>query len=180
MNEEEIKQTLDLHSKWLAKEEGGVRANLNGADLSGAYLSRTNLCWANLSKAYLYGANLREANLSGASLSRANLCWASLSGAYLYGANLYRADLSGADLIGADLSGANLAQVQGVRVADCQWSAHGAFGRRITAVELPTGLQFYCGCFDGSEAQLRAFIDGSNPTLKSSRLKALDFLLSCF
>jgi uncharacterized protein YjbI with pentapeptide repeats len=165
MTTEQIKQTLDLHSKWLAKEEGGVRADLSGANLCRASLSGADLSWADLS-----GANLSRADLSGANLSEANLS----------GANLYRADLSGADLIGADLSGANLAQVQGVRVADCQWSAHGAFGRRITAVELPTGLQFYCGCFDGSEAQLRAFIDGSNPTLKSSRLKALDFLLSCF
>jgi uncharacterized protein YjbI with pentapeptide repeats len=165
MNAEQIKQTLDLHSKWLHSEEGARRANLNGADLYKASLSGADLSWADLS-----GANLSRADLSGANLSEANLS----------GANLYRADLSGADLIGADLSGANLAQVQGVRVADCQWSAHGAFGRRITAVELPTGLQFYCGCFDGSEAQLRAFIDGSNPTLKSSRLKALDFLLSCF
>ncbi len=69
------------------------KANLNRADLSGAYLYGADLSGAylnraNLSGAYLYGANLYGANLSGANLS----------GADLYGANLYGANLSGADL----------------------------------------------------------------------------------
>ena len=58
-----------------------AKADLSGADLSGAYLS-----WADLSEANLRGANLREADLSGA--------------------NLREADLSGTNLSGADLSGA--------------------------------------------------------------------------
>jgi hypothetical protein len=62
------------------------RANLSGADLSGADLSR---------------ADLSGANLSGADLSRANLS----------GADLSRADLSGADLSGADLNSNNLKYV---------------------------------------------------------------------
>jgi hypothetical protein len=63
-----------------------IGANLSGANLSRAYLSGANLSGANLSRAYLSGANL-----SGANLSRANL-----SDAYLNGANLSRANLSGA------------------------------------------------------------------------------------
>jgi hypothetical protein len=81
-------------------------ADLSGANLSGADLSRANLSGADLSRANLYGADLSGANLSGADLSGANLYGADLSGANLYGANLYGADLSGADLSGADLSGA--------------------------------------------------------------------------
>jgi len=38
MTNEEIKKILKLHKKWLNNEEGGVRANLSGADLSGAIL----------------------------------------------------------------------------------------------------------------------------------------------
>ena len=75
MNREELKQILEDHRKWLAGE-GGSRANLSDADLSGAYLSR-----ANLSGAYLSGANLSRAYLSGANLSDANLSDADLSGA---------------------------------------------------------------------------------------------------
>jgi hypothetical protein len=72
--------------------------NLNGANLSGAYLSKTNLNNANLIGADLIRTNLSKANLSKANLSEANLIEADLSGA----------NLSGAKLIGADLSGANL------------------------------------------------------------------------
>ena len=98
MTESEIKIVLDKHKKWLNNEEGSECANLNGANLRGAYLNG-----ANLRDAYLYGANLRDANLYGAYLYGANL-----RGADLYGANLYGANLRGADLYGANLYGANL------------------------------------------------------------------------
>ena len=118
MTQNEIKQVLELHAAWLGNREGGVRANLSGANLSRANLSRANLSGANLSganlyRAYLSGANLSRADLSGTDLSRADLSGtdlsrADLSGTDLYRANLYRANLSRADLSGADLSGANL------------------------------------------------------------------------
>ena len=83
MDKEKLQLQIDKHTKWLNDEEGGERANLRSADLSGADLS---------------GADLRSANLSGADLSGANLRSADLSGANLSGANLRSADLSGADL----------------------------------------------------------------------------------
>ena len=79
MDEQELKNILDKHFKWLRGENGGKRANLFRADLS---------------RANLFGANLSGADLSGANLSRADL-----SGADLFGANLSRADLSRADYI---------------------------------------------------------------------------------
>ncbi len=101
-SQEELKEILDKHRKWLY-EDGGSRANLSGADLSCANLSRANLSCANLS-----GANLSRANLSGADLSCANLSRANLSCADLSCADLSRAYLSCADLSCADLSCANL------------------------------------------------------------------------
>jgi len=83
-------------------------AYLRGANLSGANLSGANLRGANLSDANLSGANLSGANLSGANLSGANLSGANLSGANLRGANLSDANLRGANLSGANLRGANL------------------------------------------------------------------------
>ena len=74
----ELKVVLEKHVLWLRNDPNGVRANLYGANLSGA----------NLSEASLYGANLSEADLSEANLSGANLCGANLSEASLYGANL--------------------------------------------------------------------------------------------
>jgi uncharacterized protein YjbI with pentapeptide repeats len=93
MDEQELKNILDKHFKWLRGENGGKRADLSGA---------------NLSRANLFGANLSRANLSRANLSRANLSGADLSGANLFGANLFRANLFGANLFGANLFGANL------------------------------------------------------------------------
>ena len=76
MTQEEIKEVLTRHKRWLEESEGWSvddRADLSGANLSGADL---------------YGANLSRANLSRADLSGANLYGAALYGANLYGANL--------------------------------------------------------------------------------------------
>ena len=72
MSSEEIKKVLDLHKKWL-NEQGGERANLRWADLSGA----------DLRVATLSGADLRGADLSVANLRGADLCGANLRGADL-------------------------------------------------------------------------------------------------
>lgn len=87
---------LAAHRLWLRGEPGGVRANLSradlrGADLSGAHLGRANLSGADLSVADLSGASLRwttlnSADLSGANLGGADLGWTLLSGTDLRGA----------------------------------------------------------------------------------------------
>lgn len=91
-----------------------------------------------------------------------------------------RADLSGSDLRNADLRCANLSEVTGVKVAACHWSSHGERGRQLGAVLLPDGLRFYCGCFSGSEQELRSYIANGGAQYVASRTKALEFLLSCF
>ena len=114
----DIKETLRLHAMWTAREEGGVRADLYGANLYGADLCEANLYGADLYGANLRGANLCEANLYGAdlygaNLRGANLCGANLCEANLYGADLYGANLRGANLCWANLCGANLWSVRG-------------------------------------------------------------------
>ncbi|MEY8286171.1 pentapeptide repeat-containing protein [Blautia coccoides] len=83
MYKEELQEILKKHKKWLAGEDGGVRADLRRADLSEADLRRADLSGADLSEADLSGADLRRADLSGADLSEADLS----------GADLRRADL---------------------------------------------------------------------------------------
>ena len=106
MNSEEIRKMLENHKKWLFNESGGIRADLCGADLRGAYLCEVNLREANLYEADLCGADLRGAYLCEVNLREADLCGADLRGANLCGANLYKANLYQADLCGADLRGA--------------------------------------------------------------------------
>ena len=107
MTPKKLAEILAAHKLWLNDEEGGVRADLSGANLRGANLSE-----ADLSGADLRGANLSEADLSEANLSGADLHKAGLSGAGLSGANLSEANLSEADLSGADLRGANLSEAK--------------------------------------------------------------------
>ena len=85
---EKLQEIIESHGRWLRNAEGGERADLRSADLSGANLGGANLRSADLSDAYLGGANLRSADLSGANLGGAYLSGANLGGAYLSGANL--------------------------------------------------------------------------------------------
>ena len=72
---EKLQEIIKSHGRWLRNEEGGERANLrdaylSGANLRGADLRDADLSDAYLSDAYLSGANLRDANLSGADLDK--------------------------------------------------------------------------------------------------------------
>ena len=84
MTQNELKQRIAEHKKWL-NGEGGDPLVLSGADLRSAVL--------------------RSADLRGSDLRSADLRGADLRGAVLRGADLSDADLSDADLRSADLSG---------------------------------------------------------------------------
>ena len=58
MAKTELNKTLELHKMWIDGKEGGIKADLRGADLRGA----------NLRYADLRGADLRDASLRGADL----------------------------------------------------------------------------------------------------------------
>ncbi len=90
-----------------------TEAHLQGAVLTGAYLQKADLREArlqgvHLDKAYLQEANLSKACLQGATLIEARLQEVILKWAYSQGAIFYRAYLQKADLSGARLQGAIL------------------------------------------------------------------------
>ncbi|CAI7974671.1 conserved hypothetical protein [Frankia sp. Hr75.2] len=95
-----------------------VRENVPRADLSGADLTGARLIKANLAGAVLFGVNLTkaaliEANLSGAELLRANLTDAGLLRVNLARAMLHQANLTRASLYQADLTDALLGGLLG-------------------------------------------------------------------
>ena len=108
----ELDIILEKHHNWVCGNNGGERANLSRANLSGA----------NLSRADLSGANLSRADLSGANLSRADLSRANLSGANLSRADLSRADLSRADLSKTILEGINWLAFIGITSPDTAYA----------------------------------------------------------
>ena len=106
--EDELNEIFRKHALWLNAEDGGERANLNGANLDGANLNLASLDGASLDGASLDGASLNRASLDGASLNGASLNGASLDGANLNWASLDGASLDGVSLNGASLNGASL------------------------------------------------------------------------
>ena len=144
-------------------KEAVINAILKGANLRGADLSGANLSWANLS-----GANLREADLR----------WANLSGANLSGANLSEANLRWANLSGADLSEANLSGAKGIIYAQVSFNWHGERGRQLSAVKIGEEVILFCGCFKGSEDDLKKYIRDSKEEYIASRTSALNAVMS--
>ncbi len=76
ISDTELKAIIYKHAKWVIGEDGGERAdlrcaNLSGADMRSADLSSANLNGADLRNADLYGADLRNANLNSANLNGA-------------------------------------------------------------------------------------------------------------
>jgi len=146
-------------------------AKLSEANLSEAKLREADLSWADLSGTDLSGANLNRANLSGADLSGANL-----SGADLSKANLREADLSKADLSGTNLRGADLREADGCLRASCSWTDHGEGGCELLAVVIDNEPVYFCGCFMGSEGELREYIAEGEEKYKASRTIAFNFV----
>ena len=68
MTQAELDEVLVKHKKWLNNEDGGERADLQGADLRHA-----DLQYADLQGANLWGANLHYAVLRRADLQDANI-----------------------------------------------------------------------------------------------------------
>jgi len=114
------------------------RANLEGANLQGTYLSKVqlqdaNLVGANLQGAGLWGAQLQRADLWGAQLQGADLGGTNLQHAFLWHAQLQRAHLWGAQLQRADLWGA---QLQGAVLMGAQLQGADLRGARLEKVHL--------------------------------------------
>ncbi|MBF0540974.1 MAG: pentapeptide repeat-containing protein [Nitrospirae bacterium] len=111
---DELKQILVEHHKWLSDKKTGSRAVLRNKQLNPQDLSNINLSEADLSETNLFNVNLSNANLTNANLSGAKLESTNLKKAVLRDANLQKADLSQAmflkeeQLSGTDLTGAIL------------------------------------------------------------------------
>ena len=108
MNRKELNDILKNHKKWLDGEEGGVCADLSGANLSSADLRYSDLRDADLRYSDLRDADLSSADMTGTDLSYANMRCTDMSEANMRGANMRGTDMRDADLSYADLRDANM------------------------------------------------------------------------
>ena len=143
--------------------------------ITGELIFRDN---SQLIKEAVINAILKGANLSWADLSEANLSWANLSDANLRGANLSGANLSDANLRGANLSDANLSGAKGIIYAQVSFNWHGERGRQLSAVKIGEEVFLFCGCFKGSEDDLKKYIRDSKEEYIASRTSALNAVMS--
>ena len=160
LSQEKLNEIIASHGKWLRDEEGGERADLQGADLQeaylqGAYLQEADLQGADLQGADLQGADLQGAYLQGADLQEADLQGADLRRAYLQGADLQGADLQEADLQGADLQGAYLqgaylqgAYLQGADLDKTYYQITRIGSRNATTTYCVEDDNVVCGCWN--------------------------------
>jgi len=158
VKKEELKKIISLHGLWLAGEVGGIRADLQGANLRDADLQYANLQYADLLGANLRGADLLGANLRDADLQGADLQYANLRGANLQGANLRGADLLGANLRGANLQYANLqyanlqgADLQGANLRDADLQYANLQGANLSQVKNILIAREWLGLFETDE-----------------------------
>ena len=172
ITQQELKNALELHEKWLSNKPLGVKLDLSRADLSGldlrwANLNDADLRFADLSSSNLSGVDLRWANLRHANLRHANLSGSNLRHANLSGSNLRRTDLSHADLNHAILSDADLSHAD-LSDSDLSWlNTINVIGLDVICVQLNTSdknrqIQYYvqldkvtAGCFMGTLDELK-------------------------
>ena len=121
--EQELRQILAIHEKWLASEQYPKwveakgpdkeafttgRAIFLGKDLREVDLSGANLAGAILMDANLSGANLRGAILDRDTLIRVKICNADLHEANLHAAVIHQTNFSQVQIRGANLTNAEL------------------------------------------------------------------------
>ena len=84
-----------------------------------------------------------------------------------------------ANLSYANLSYANLSYAAH-SWAQVAFMSHGECGRMLTAIQIKKseGTKFFCGCFTGSENQLRKYIGDGAQNLRKTRTLALNTVLT--
>ncbi|EHL5769532.1 TPA: pentapeptide repeat-containing protein [Listeria monocytogenes] len=157
MKQEELDIILENHGKWL-RNEGGEKADLSNAVLTGADLTN-----ADLTNAVLTGADLTNADLTNAVLT---------------GADLTNAVLTGADLTNADLNWVKWQDVRGLTVVAVQVDTT----RKNNQIAYIKELHIWTtGCFQGKLYKLKSSIEKThkdNEKLRKRYYRVIDFILN--
>ena len=149
ISNEELKNILELHKKWLNNEKGGKRADLSYVDLAGVDLTNVDLSYADLKGANLSYTKLINAKLKGTNLKDADLSYADLSCAKLINAKLINAKLIDTNLKDIDLKGANLYKTKLFYAkVDNMISMENLGNKHRTAYYFYKEDRVICGCFD--------------------------------
>jgi Pentapeptide repeats (9 copies)/Pentapeptide repeats (8 copies) len=179
-----------LHLEGVALSRADLaQAVFRKAKLTDMNLYESRLTSATFDQAQLRNITFREGRMENASFFKASMCnvqflHADLRLTVFNAARVESSKLSSCDCTGCNFTGAKLVddtiiksttlqQVQGLRYAQVSFTGFGANNRMLTAYETASGIRYSCGCFEGTEKELRAFIKYDNLGLTASRMKAL-------
>ena len=81
-------------------------------------------------------------------------------------------------LKGANISWADLSEAKGIVYAQVSFNWHGERGRQLSAVKIGKEVFLFCGCFKGSEDDLKKYIRDSKEEYIASRTSALNAVMS--
>ena len=156
MTADEIKATLDRHTRYLRGFEAGKRANFCRADIRGCEMRHANLHYARFVDVNAAGANFSHSDFSYASFERANLSGACLSradmfGTFFRGADCSRASFAMSYLANANFTDANCEYVDftGSRLVGVNMCKANIRHANLTDV-LFERMEWYGACLDGA------------------------------
>jgi len=126
--------------------------------------------------------DFRYADFRSADFSSANFRYADFSSANFRSADFSYADFSSANFSYANFSYANFrsadfSSAAGVLYAQISFTGHGEMGRQLLVIKIQAETKLFCGCFSGSESDLREYIKNGEERYKDSRTIALDTVL---
>ena len=98
ISEDDLREILEKHEKWLNDEDGGEKADMQQSDMQRANMQRANMQRANMKWADMRGVDMQQSDMRGADMRGANMQWADMRGA-----DMQWADMRGADMRGVDL-----------------------------------------------------------------------------
>lgn len=83
ISEDELREILEKHEKWLHNDTNGEKASLLWADMRGV----------DMRGVYLQGADMRVSNMQGVDMRGGDLRWSDMQGANMQGADMRGVDI---------------------------------------------------------------------------------------
>lgn len=104
ITQEQLNNVIELHQKWLNREDGGEKADLSDYDLQGKNLSNATLSNVNFSGSYLRNANFSDSFLKNANFKNTYLKYVNFSYSNLVNSNFSNTNLSNVNFFNSFLN----------------------------------------------------------------------------
>jgi hypothetical protein len=155
------------------------KARFWGGRWSGVRVDRCDFSNSNFFDMIICCCPLRGSDLRGVAMADVVVVKGEIKKCNMTGASVSRVMFSGTSFSDVDLEdaifdGVCMSEVVGMDYASVSFPGHGEIGRLLLAVRHGSGVLYHCGCFHGTEEELREYIDNHNVFYVKSRMLALE------